>query len=881
MDVNRKDSKKMLYAAIDAVRTAAPDRTEMEERAARVWARIGAEFEESEQSLKSRELLTASEFRSEQIRNCNDYRALISDYLAGNLSSARALLVKDHTNECVACRNALNAARGAAPLPAFRRTERRVNRWVAVSAAIAAALVFGIGFQQAGYLNFLLPVVEVKATARTIDGKLYRIAGLNMSPVVAGAALTSGEALRTAGDSSAVIELADGTRVEMRERSQLSLKGTHDGIRVNLDRGTVIVQAAKQRNGHLYVVTEDCTVSVVGTVFAVSSGVKGSRVSVIEGKVHVAQFSSAETTLLPGQQMTTAASLIHVPIEEEISWSRNLDTYAALLRAASDVNDSLRDSLPGPQLRSTSTLLPLVPENTVIYGALPNITSVLGQAYDLFRQRIDQNPLLREWWAKQNQRRDSNDPTLEDMIGHVRNLGGQLGDEIVIAVTGSPSGPADVIVLAEVRNSEAVLAEIHALAAGASPQHSLRVLTDTAQLVNFSSIERGPVAYVGTSTLMFATSTRAIYDMTMAQRSGNSGFSGRPFHASIAQAYAKGAGILFAADLATLFSDAQRSEQARALGLTTIDHLVFEQKQVAGKTVTQAQLNFNGERSGVAAWLTAPAPMGALEFVSPQAYGVASFVTKDALTILDEILTFGGQSGSGQQVLDQIRLDTGVDIRRDLVEPLGGEFLLAMDGPFLPTPSWKVVAEVYESARLQNAIERLVFQINSRLTQNGAPGISLSSEAVGSQVYYRLRRANNPAAEIHYTYAMGYIVAAPSRALVSQALQYEQSRSSIANSAKFRSLMPADGSDHCSAILYQNLTETASSIANYVPAGVGGITPDQLQTLRQTIELTPATLVCANGEPNRIVMGYQGDLAFNVLLLGGLRNMIETVGQRR
>jgi hypothetical protein len=94
-------------------------------------------------------------------------------------------------------------------------------------------------------------------------------------------------------------------------------------------------------------------------------------------------------------------------------------------------------------------------------------------------------------------------------------------------------------------------------------------------------------------------------------------------------------------------------------------------------------------------------------------------------------------------------------------------------------------------------------------------------------------------------------------------------------------MMPADGANHCSAILYQNLVETASSIAGYVPAGVGGLSSKQLETLRQTIELTPATLVCASGEPNQIVMGYQGDLAFNVLMLGGLRNMMQTVGAGR
>jgi len=94
-------------------------------------------------------------------------------------------------------------------------------------------------------------------------------------------------------------------------------------------------------------------------------------------------------------------------------------------------------------------------------------------------------------------------------------------------------------------------------------------------------------------------------------------------------------------------------------------------------------------------------------------------------------------------------------------------------------------------------------------------------------------------------------------------------------------MMPADGQDHCSAILYQNLTETASSIAAYVPTGIGGLNSQQLQTLRQTVELTPATLVCAAGEPNRIVMGYQGDLALNVLMLGGLRTMMQTVSGPR
>jgi len=872
MDPNRRNSKRMLEVAIDAVRTSEPDQMEMEDRASRVWARIGGEM--------MPEGIRPSNSPGEQIRSCADYRALIPGYIAGHLSSARELLLSDHTYECVACRNALNEARGTAPRPTALRARRRVGRSVA-GFAIAATLVLGIVLKQAGYLDILLPVVEVHAMARTIDGRLYRIAELNANPVAAGDSLKAGEPVRTAAGSRAIIELADGTRIEMRERSQLSLTGTHDGMRINLNRGSVIVEAAKQR-GHLYVATEDCTITVVGTVFAVSSGVKGSRVSVIEGEVRVAQSSLAEKTLYPGQQMATSSNPATIPIEEEISWSRNRDTHMSLLRALADVNNFLvRNGVQGPELRFTSTLLPLVPDNTVMYAAFPNISSTLGQAYDLFRQRIDQDPLLSAWWADRNQRKDSTDPTLEEMIDHARRAGSYLGEEIAIAVTGGASGPGDVIVLANVLHPDGLLAEINAVADRVSQPNPIRVLTDPAQLATFSGNQKGPIAYMDRSTLVLASSPRAVYDVIVARKSDRSGFTGRPFNASIAEVYSKGAGTLFAADLATLFSDVQRSERARAMGLTSIDRVVLEQKQIAGKTVTQAQLSFNGERTGATAWLAPPAPMGALEFVSPHAYGVAAIISKDALTILDEMLTFGGNLKERADELEDFHRQTGVDIRRDLAEPLGGEFLIAMDGPFLPTPSWKVVAEVYESARFQNTIERLVLQINNRAAQGIGTGVTLSSEAIRNQIYYQLRRADNTGPEVHYTYIQGYFVAAPSLALVSQALQYQQSRSSISSSEKFRSMMPADGTDHCSAILYQNLMETASSIASYVPSGVGGVTSEQVQKLRQTIELTPPSLVCATGEPHRIVMGYQGDLGLNVLMLGGLQSMIQTVGEVR
>jgi uncharacterized protein (TIGR03435 family) len=148
---------------------------------------------------------------------------------------------------------------------------------------------------------------------RTADAALFHI--------VEGAS-RDGDTVRS-HDTGAVIALSDGSRVEMRSSSELAVERAPDGIRIRLDSGGIIVNAAKQRSGHLYVQTKDMTVSVVGTVFLVNADPQGSRVAVIEGEVRVHQ-GNVEQTLLPGDQLATNAQMPSSPVIEEIAWSRNL-----------------------------------------------------------------------------------------------------------------------------------------------------------------------------------------------------------------------------------------------------------------------------------------------------------------------------------------------------------------------------------------------------------------------------------------------------------------------------------------------------------------------------------------------------------------------------
>jgi uncharacterized protein (TIGR03435 family) len=136
-----------------------------------------------------------------------------------------------------------------------------------------------------------------------------------------------------------IVTLRDGSQAEMRSQSVFRIDEAADGFSIHLNEGSVIVTAAKQRTGHLYVETKDAVVSVVGTVFVVSVEETGSRVGVVEGVVNVRQGAITKE-LLPAHHMTTNPKTRSVPVEEQVSWSRNAAALLALLH---------RPTAPEPQ----------------------------------------------------------------------------------------------------------------------------------------------------------------------------------------------------------------------------------------------------------------------------------------------------------------------------------------------------------------------------------------------------------------------------------------------------------------------------------------------------------------------------------------------------
>ncbi|HEX6738403.1 MAG TPA: FecR domain-containing protein, partial [Vicinamibacteria bacterium] len=739
----------------------------------------------------------------DSIRGCADVEALLPAHRAGTLSGPRALLVEDHLHECAACRVRYRdpAAprlsvlpwRAAAPAPQARRRPAR-HYWMAAAARLAAAT----SGEVARRALVAVPAGS-RAAVQSLSGVLQRVGADEAGALKPGAELGEGEAVRTAAGAHAVLHLRDGSLLEMDERAELSVTARGLDTTVHLERGQIIIQAAKRRSGRLLVASKDCTVQVTGTVFSVNRGLKGSRVSVIEGHVRVRQ-GSQERQLEPGEQLATSEAMGTVPVRDEIAWSRDLDRHLALLAEVKVLRDQWV-ALAKPGLRHESRLLGLLPANTVAFASVPNYGESLGEAYRLFEQRLQESDVLREWWDEADPERHGG-PALGTVVERVRTLADYLGEEIVFAVVQDRRGRPWPMLMAEVKREG--LQEVLDRELGVLPP---------AERAHIHLLLRGDLAAISPS----ADAVGAL-SAPAGERLPATAFGQR-----IDEAYREGAGLLFALDLESIVKAslaqngrhrAQQAAMFRHAGVDGLRHLVVESKDGAGHGHSQALLTFTGPRRGFVSWLAAPAPMGALEFFTPNAQAVGAFVSKSPALVLDDIVAIlSVDRGQGRRDLAQLESRLDLRLREDLAATLGGEFAVALDGPLLPVPGWKVVIEVNDPARLQASLQVLLEKAAAEAARHPearerfAP--RLEAEQSGGLTYYALRGLP---IEVHYAYAAGYLVAGPSRALVAQALRTRASGDTLGRSGRFRSLLPADGQDHVSAIAYQNLGASLSAV---------------------------------------------------------------------
>jgi hypothetical protein len=786
----------VLEQAVTEIRDESIDPAVIEAAAARVWAKLAE---------------AQTRPGDHNITGCSAFQALIPDYRAGRLSEARALLLKDHLNACVACRKVFEGRVLTMPVQGVAtRRSSYTFRWAAAAVVVAAAgISIWIAVDRYG-------TPSGRAIVKTVNGTLYEILPTGIQPLAQGQRLPDGVEIRTAKDSGAVLQLRDGSEVELRERSGFSSTQTAGDLTIHLDRGSIIVQAAHRSSGHLFVATADCRVAVTGTVFSVSSGDKGSRVSVIQGEVHVSQ-NNQDRVLHPGDQTVTSASLEPVSVKDDIAWSHDRDRLVQQL-------ESLRKGLAElhlPQLRYSSRLIGRLSASTVFFASIPNLGSYLGQAQSVFRRKMDENAELRSWWA-------GHGVDVEPMLAQLRAASDYLGDEIVITGFADQAGKMQMpVFLAEAKREG---------------------------FADFLKQEHLPLHIETRNGLVaFSPNSEALAAFRAALDKPSGGFTDTPFYSRIAESYRDGAGLLLSADLSQLGQGHRPLAGAR--------YFIAEEKEVNNQMEARASVGFDGARTGIASWLANPSPMGSLEYVSPDATLVAGFVVKNAVAIVDETLMLQQRSESAaQKTLAEAQQQTGIDVRNDLAMALGSEFSVSLDGAAIPVPSWKVVIEVFDPNRLQATLQKAVEAYNREAVKSGGIALRSSQEVAEGRTWYTIAGGNpNPLTEVHYTMADGYLIAAPSRALIIKALQVKTSGTSITHSTRFVSMVPRDRNMNFSALIYQNLGSTLAPIAgllgSFIPAG----NADQSRMLQNLGHMKP-TLIAAYGEQDRISVATTGDM---------------------
>ncbi len=836
------------------------------------------------------------------LTSCADYQARMPALVAGTLPEAQRLLVEDHSRECIPCRKHLQAVRAGRAVSdwAGPAAPARVGRYYAAAAAVVAVAAAGVWTSG----RVLQPPQDGIVQVQSVDGRMFVAGsgGADLVPLAPGDAVDGGELIRTGAGSRAVLELADGSRIEAAGLTTFRVDARRRGDRVRVDRGSVIVQAAKQENRSLVVSTQEMLVSVKGTIFAVTHGVKGSRVSVIEGEVEVEQGRKRHS-LVAGDQLRSRTTLVAMTLQEEVAWSQDAERYVALLEEFKSLRSDLNQLMEAAPVRYSTRLLDLAPSDTTVYVAMPNASSTLSDMFELVRSRMGSSGLLAEWWVELEA--SGVVDTIDDLVTNLRELGDAMGDETVVAFVGGAGDEAFTpLLVTEVTDAaalrEALEEHIEDLVEGGD-EDPIRIVDE---LDSATDSDGELLVWIADDIAAASTSLALLRTVAANADGATSAFVGSRLHGRLAERYAAGAELLAAVDLTTFVDsldegdeDDEGAEAFAFTGLDKVQDLVVSRTQDGDRADITATLTFDGERSGMISWLAEPGANGALDFFSPDASFVSAGVIEDPLTIYDQVVDALEEAGVDDEALAEIEAELGLSIRNDFLVHLGGEYAVGIDGPVLPSPAWLAVASVYNANALQSSIETLVEKAAEALAEadeDGDASLTLEEQESNGRTVYRLSlefddsdeddsdeagddwddvlEALLETPEIFYTYFDGYMVSASSVAAIDTAIRYRGSGASLTDSQRFIDLLPPNGYIDFSAMVYNRLAETASELFELLPTGA--VNDDQqavVQAIEESITSQGPALYTVYAGRSEIVVTSSGP---SLLAFSGLGQML-------
>jgi type II secretory pathway pseudopilin PulG len=529
----------------------------------------------------------------------------------------------------------------------------------------------------------------------------------------------------------------------------------------------------------------------------------------------------------------------------ESSSAQDLQKDPALLHAFGELLEKLQKDVQFPPARNESRLLPLLPESTVFFVALPNYGEATHQALAMFRQRVEEDPVLREWWHRGSMATEG--PKAEDYLEKFYQLSQFLGDEVVASASGESRLHPSLLLVAEVRKPglRDFLQQM-AREYTAKSKTALRILDEKELAAAKDTSTEQPVILVRSDVVAAAMDVATLRSLNTRLDHKKREFVSTPFALRATQAYKGGITIAGALDLQRILKLAppetgQSQLTFQRTGFADMKYLVWDRRTLADQTASEMELSFTGPRHGVASWLAAPGPLGSLDFVSPKALLAATVRLKNPAQIFDELRELSTASNpKAFESVAQMEAALKLSLKEDLLSHLGGELTIELDSFKPPDPVWRAFLQVDDPDRLQATLRKLlaVFPLNA--TQIIEHGVTYHTLVIPSATKVQ---------EIGYAFVDGYLIIGSSKKVVADAIQLHRSGESLAKATKFLAALPPDSQresrPEASALLYENPTAMQA-------LSLRQILPDMAESLAQGGADAKPVVICAYGEESSI-----------------------------
>ena len=523
-------------------------------------------------------------------------------------------------------------------------------------------------------------------------------------------------------------------------------------------------------------------------------------------------------------------------------WLQDLNKNPILQAELGKLVVRLQHELQSPPARSQSRLLPLLPSSTTVYAAFPNYGDLARQALTIFHQELQQDPALRNWWQQGDMAAVG--AKIEDTLEKFSQLSEYLGDEIVLSTAMDVAHPK-LFVLAEVRKPglKPFLQQILAGVPGKS-NAPVRVF-EPQELATAAGDSRSSEAFailVRPDFVIAARDVASLRNFNAALDRSNRDFASTPFCQRVAEAYKGGVTGVAAADLHSILGRFPRATEQKQLtlqrsGFADVKFLVWRHNNVAGRAISEGELSFTGPRRGAASWLAAPAPMGSLDFVSPNAVMATSLLLVSPAKIFDDVVEIARASNANWfAALPQFEQALNVNLKQDLLGQLTGEVTVEMDDVTPSKPTWKVILGVKDPARLQQTASKLL----------AVAGMVPEQYKERDFTYYRLRVSSpKTPVEFDYAFAGGYLVVGSTYGALTDAITSHVKGESLGKSAKLLASLPPGRSSGVSALFYEDPSAMAALQMRQVAPQMAG-------SLAQLTSVIKPQVVCLYGDESAI-----------------------------